>query len=106
MVEDIILCVLAACGVLLLLWCAAGWALFPCRGRAFTLLYVTGEAEALERTLRAQRWLRKSGLLYGRVIVVDCGLLPRAASRARRLCEYGGEEFCREAELPQLLKTE
>ncbi len=106
MIGDMILCLLAACGVAMVLWCMIGWALFPCKGRRVILLYAADDAEALEQTLRAQRWLRKSGLLRGRTIVVDCGLTPQGAARAQRLCSSGGEEFCGEAELPMLLKTE
>lgn len=106
MVGDMILCLLAACGVALVLWCMVGWALFPCKGRRVILLYAAGEGETLEQELRAQRWLRKSGLLCGRAIVVDCGLTTRGAARAQRLCSGAEEEFCSEAELPMLLKTE
>ena len=44
MIADLILCLLAACGVLMVLWCLTGWALFPCRGRHDTLIYLSGDA--------------------------------------------------------------
>ena len=106
MIADLILCLLAACGVLMVLWCLTGWALFPCRGRHDTLIYLSGEAPAMEQTVRAQRWLRKSGLSRGRVILVDCGMTRQAAARAQRLCRTGQEIYCREDALCGLLKTE
>ena len=85
--EDVILCVLASCGVAMILWCMTGWALLPQRGRQVTILYASGDAMALEQRVRAQRWLRQSGLTGGRIILADCGLTAEARGLADYLAE-------------------
>ena len=73
-------CFFAACGVLLLLWCAAGRLLQPVlRQTALTLLPVRADAGALEQAVRA--WLSTQ-----RLLVVDCGLTPDGRALAERLC--------------------
>lgn len=104
--EDVILCVLASCGVAMILWCMTGWALLPQRGRQVTILYASGDAMALEQRVRAQRWLRQSGLTGGRIILADCGLTAEAAERARRLCRENRIEYCRAEELSARLEAE
>lgn len=80
-------CFFAACGVLLLLWCAAGRLLQPVlRQTALTLLPVRADAGALEQAVRAWRQLADSGLSTQRLLVVDCGLTPDGRALAERLC--------------------
>ena len=80
-------CFFAACGVLLLLWCAAGRLLQPVlRQTALTLLPVRADAGALEQAVRAWRQLADGGLSTQRLLVVDCGLTPDGRALAERLC--------------------
>lgn len=80
-------CFFAACGVLMLLWCAAGRVLQPVlRQTALTLLPVRGDAGALEQAVRAWRQLKGGGLSTRRLLVVDCGLTPSGRTLAERLC--------------------
>lgn len=84
-------CFFAACGVLLLLWCAAGRLLRPVlRQTALTLLPVRADAGALEQAVRAWRQLADGGLSTQRLLVVDCGLTPDGRALAERLCAQDG----------------
>ncbi len=99
-------CFLAACGALLLLWCAAGRLLQPVlRQTALTLLPVRGDAGALEQAVRAWRQLAGGGLSTKRLLVVDCGLSPSGRALAERLCARDGDvTLCAAGELEKIVR--
>ena len=99
-------CFFAACGVLLLLWCAAGRLLQPVlRQTALTLLPVRGGAGALEQAVRAWRQLAGGGLSTRRLLVVDCGLTQSGRALAERLCTRDGNvSLCTAGELEKIVR--
>ena len=99
-------CFLAACGVLLLLWCAAGRLLLPVlRQTAVTLLPVRGDAGALEQAVRAWRQLAGGGLSTRRLLVVDCGLDDGGRALARALCAQDeAVQLCAAEHLEEIVK--
>jgi len=79
---------LLAAGVLLYVWCLLGWFVLPFGGKHLQLvLKVHGDADDLERQLRALSWLRGSGLLQAELTIVDCGLSETGRNLVRHLRE-------------------
>lgn len=99
-------CFFAACGVLLLLWCAAGRLLQPVlRQTALTLLPVRGDAGVLEQAARAWRQLADSGLSTRQLLVVDCGLTPDGRALAEKICAQDARiALCAAEELEKIVK--
>ena len=67
----LILSVLAACGVLSLLWAFLGFLLPGQKG--FAMIY-TCHGEPIDALLRRCRWLQDMGIVRGRLIIVDDGM--------------------------------
>lgn len=67
----VILSVLAAFGVLCVLWAFLGWLLPGQRG--VSMVYVC-RGEEIEALLRRYRWLRDMGLVRGKLLIVDEGM--------------------------------
>lgn len=107
MVRQILWCVLAACGVLLLFWCAAGRLLLPQLRRAWTVLAVRGDAETLEQTVRAWQWQRGGGLAGQGLLLLDCGLDAAGLSLAQALCaREDSVRLCTGQTLEQIIRME
>lgn len=108
MVFEIIVAILAACGVLLFVWCAMGLFLRPIGGGRLLLLYpARGDAADVEQAARGAAWLRETGLVAAELTVVDCGLSEQGQRTLRALCaRMDGLRYIPEAELPTILKTE
>lgn len=86
MVWQVLVCVLAAAGMLFLAWCVVGALLMPVGGPGMTVIYCArGDAEDLEQAVRSFAWLRGSGVADLPLQVVDCGMAPAARERAERL---------------------
>ena len=84
---EIVLSLLAVTGFLALGWLCFGRLLRPMGGKgAVTLLPARGEGEDLEQALTGLLWLRGSGLLEGRILIVDCGLTAEGQAMAQALC--------------------
>ncbi|MEG0756079.1 MAG: hypothetical protein RR450_06760 [Oscillospiraceae bacterium] len=82
--SEIFMALLAAFGILALLWNLWGRLLRPdLAEKQYLLLPVTGAGETLEETLRYYGWHCRSGLLHCEIIVTDMGLTA------------AGQEFCR-----------
>ena len=73
---------LAAFGLVSLVWLAVGALLLPgvCPAR-------------LEQSVKALLWLRRTGLWWGEVVIEDCGLSREGEALARALSEQPGVEF-------------
>lgn len=108
MVFEILIVILAVCGVLMLIWCITGLMLRPLGGRALRMVYpARGEAEPMEHALRGAAWLREVGLISCDVFIADCGMSEAARQRAEILCKR--LEFVHlvpEAQLPEILGSE
>jgi len=87
MVWQTILCILAALGIVLLLWLIFGAFVLPMRprrGRLAWLWQAEGDEAALLRQYEAYAWLRETGLAPTQLVLWDAGLDPDAL----RLAQY------------------
>lgn len=84
---EIFFAALAALGLFTLLWVAFGLFLLPTGtiGTVHIRVLASGDADDLEHTLGGLRWLQRSGLLEGRIDIVDAGLSEEGRNRAVRL---------------------
>ncbi|MCQ2418607.1 MAG: hypothetical protein MJ085_02370 [Clostridia bacterium] len=88
MIWQLLLCALAAAGLLMLLWIAIGTLLLPVRLKGgCILLPVEENADRLEHHVRACAWLIESGLIRSTVILADTQHDPQVTMLAKRLCE-------------------
>lgn len=88
MIWQLLLCALAAAGLVLLLWIAIGKLLLPVRMKNGCILFTVEEnAGRLEHQLRACAWLIGSGLVSCTVILADTQTDPQATSLAKHLCD-------------------
>lgn len=71
MVWQIILCALAACGILLVLWVVVGAMLMPFAPKNSCMIFwVRGNEKRLEMQLRAYGWLLNTGLVRSRLLLI------------------------------------
>ncbi len=106
MVSEIVICALAAAGVLLVVWALAAALLLPAREDC-VLVAVSGDAEDLQQRVRAYGFLRDTGMIRTRVLIVDCGLSECGRQAAERLVLHSdGIQLCFEAELAEVWKME
>lgn len=97
----VVLGVLAAYGVLCMLWAALGWLLPGGRGGATVCMCRAGLKE--EFFIRRWCWLRGLGLIEGVLLVIDCGLGPAERAWLEKCRDV---EFCSLEELPARLELE
>lgn len=90
---ELLLSLLAAFGLMCLLWLGAGWLLFPLRCPARIVLEAHGHGEELEQAVRGLLWLRRAGLWRGTVVIRDEGLDERGLALARTLSLRWGVEL-------------
>jgi hypothetical protein len=85
----VLLATLAALGALALLWAVLGLFLCPLgtAGDVIVTLYLRGDADTLEHSLRALQWLHSSGLLEAEVVLEDAGLTELGRERVKRTTE-------------------
>ena len=106
MVSEIVICALAAAGVLLVVWAMAAALLLPTREDC-VLVAAFGDAEDLQQRVRSYGFLRDTGLIRTRVLIVDCGLSESGRQAAERLAASGdGVQLCTESELEDAWKME
>lgn len=100
MVGEVILCALAAAGLLTVCWCLLGALIVPAASDAAVYLVSarTGSGE-LRRRVRAHMWLQDAGLLRARLYLVDDGTSPEATRTARHLAREFGAGYCTKAQL-------
>ena len=84
---------LAAFGLVSLVWLAVGWLLLPgvCPVRA--VIPARADGDGLEQTVKALLWLRRTGLWRGAIVIDDYGLDERGAALARTLAAQRGVYF-------------
>ena len=84
---------LAAFGLVSLVWLAVGALLLPGVCPARMVVDAKGSGEGLEQTVKALLWLRRTGLWWGDVVIEDCGLDRDGMALARALGSRTGVEF-------------
>ncbi len=97
MFGTVLLCAAAAAGILLFFWCLIGVLLLPLSGRRNPMCAVfraAGDAGSLEREVRAFEWLCHTGLVRGRILIVDCGLNETGLAVAKKLASTAGAAVC------------
>ncbi|MDR0890098.1 MAG: hypothetical protein LBM28_05600 [Oscillospiraceae bacterium] len=100
--------VLAACGMLLIIWTVLEAFLLPMpKDKAYIVLYLSGDAGKVERYIRSCLWLMERRGFGARLILVDDGLSPDAQSAAELLLR--GEDhavLCSKTQMREYLETE
>lgn len=89
-----IVVLLAAFGVICLVWLAYGWLLLPGRCPMRVVVTAAGEGEGLEQTIRGLLWLRRCGLWNGSIVIRDGGLNREGLSLTLLVARREGVEFC------------
>ena len=80
--STVLVVALGAGGVLLFCWCILGWLLLPAFGEhACFLLRYEGDAPTMEQDFRTYQWMQGSGILRGRLLVIDDGMSDEAMQR-------------------------
>ena len=106
-VLEMVLALLAAVGLVFLLWMLVVRRLLPLSdkyGIVVTVVRGKGNGEGLEQRVRELLWLRQSNLFRGNIVIVDCGLNEQGRALARLLCANTDEVFlCSAENLPQLI---
>ncbi len=106
MITQIIICILSAAGILLFVWAIAAVLILPPEGDC-VILAAFGDAEDLQQRVRAHSFLRDSGLVRTRIIIVDCGLSQQGLQTLQRLKDADAEIICcSEASLTEVWKAE
>lgn len=86
--KELLVVLLSALAILVILKLVQMWLHLPVfRKNSITLVYAHGDGRDLERTVRAFRWLRGSGVESGRLVIVDCGLWSEGLTAAQLLQE-------------------
>jgi len=71
----------------------------------FTVIAATGDAAALEQTVRDLLWLTRSGRMKTRIVIADCGLCEQTRKLAELLAgDFGNITLCTPVELPLVLE--
>lgn len=78
----LVIFVLAACGVLSILWAAFGFLLPGQRGVVMVCLDGRGKEEAV---IRRYSWLRGLGLVRGPLVIIDRGISEQERERLLRM---------------------
>ncbi len=104
---EIILALLAAGGLVSLLWLVLGQLLLPAGGKLALVLAPAGDGAGLEQTLKALRWLISAELLRPcSILVVEDGLSLMGRTAALALCRRWQEvELCSAGELAERTKS-
>ena len=72
MIETCLLAVLSALGIVLIVWCIAGFRMLPTEGDGYCVLF-SDSSEACLSQLRSYRFLLSSGLIRLPLYIVDVG---------------------------------
>ena len=79
MIWMIVCAVLAAAGLILIVWALLGWCVLPPRREAVTIYRLSASEPQLERQVWAFVWSRESGLAGGRLILAGGEEAPETA---------------------------
>lgn len=82
MVASAVLALLAALGIVLLVWVVTGTWLLPAGGTGYTVLFIDGSSRC-RRQIRGYLFLLRAGLSRLPLYLVDCGLPAEDRVRLR-----------------------
>ena len=82
---ELLLSLLAAFGLVCLVWLGAGWLTLPLRCPPRIVLEAHGHGEELEQAVRGLLWLRRTGLWRGTVVIRDEGLYEEGLMLGRAM---------------------
>lgn len=108
LVREVIVCALAAIGLLVILWAVVGALLLPFSIRKNCMVvYVRGNERRLEQQVRAFAWLTDCGLIRSRLLLVTPAGEDEAAALAERISRAYAWASCTCADCVQkTLETE
>lgn len=108
MVRQIIVCALAAMGMLVILWAVVGALLLPFSlRRNCMVVYVQGDEQRLEQQVRAFAWMTDCGLIRSRLLLVAPDQDDAAAALAQRVSRaYTWASWTRAGQVQKTLETE
>ncbi len=89
-VLELLLTLLAAFGLVCLVWLGVGWLLLPLRSPMRIVLEAHGNGGELEQAVRGLLWLRSTGLWRGTVVIRDEGLDEEGLMLARAMSLRSG----------------
>ena len=89
-VLELLLTLLAAFGLVCLVWLGVGWLLLPLRSPMRIVLEAHGNGGELEQAVRGLLWLRSTGLWRGTVVIRDEGLDEEGLTLARAMSLRSG----------------
>lgn len=87
---ELMTALLAAFGLVCLVWMAIGRLLLPAVCPARMVVTARGGGEGLEQTVKGLLWLRRSGLWRGNVVIEDGGLDEKGLALALALVRASG----------------
>ncbi|MEG1878482.1 MAG: hypothetical protein RR211_02515 [Pseudoflavonifractor sp.] len=101
---EILVSLLAATGLLALIWLVFGGLLVPIGSPLCAVLPARGDGARLEHDVAGLVWLRGGGLLRAQIIIADCGLTPEGKQLAALLAQRDPDlVLCLPEDLPRLL---
>lgn len=108
MLFDILVCGLAAAGIILLLWCLIGFFLLPLEGTGLvTVFRASGDGQDLERQVRGHAFLKNAGVIGASLVIVDYGLDSAGVEAAGALAqEYDFVDYLTKQEFTAYFELE
>lgn len=106
---EVLFALLAATGLLALVWLAFGRLLGPVGkvGRSVAVVPASGDGESLEQEVRGLLWLKSGNMAKFTVVIADCGLSDRGRTLAALLLEWEPTlVFCKAEELGKYIGGE
>ena len=97
---EVLFALLAAAGLLALVWLAFGRLLGPVgkAGRSVAVIPASGDGEGLEQEVRGLLWLKSGNMAKFTVVIADCGLNDRGRTIAALLLQWEPTLVCCKAE--------
>ncbi len=106
MIIQIVVCILASAGILMIVWTVSAVLLLPAAVDC-VLMAASGDAEDLQQRVRSYTFLVDSSLVRTQLVIVDCGLSKEGQRIASLLVQQNPDiVLCPETAIPEVWKTE
>ena len=103
---EVLICSLAAAGLILIAWAILGSLLLPAHQNCVHICHVQ-RADDVERCVRAYLWLHASGLVKGQLVLLDLGLDDIQIVKAKKFAQmYDMVVYCTVSTLQTYLELE